>query len=278
MRYVTSCRPHFAILAASVLATGCASLGQQREAIANPPSQVVTNEPPAAGGPVADQPPFEEAGSELALGAARLVADNGRWSDVISDDPLDDAVICRGPGFGARRELLTEGGVYRSFEPRAEVRSWVFVGLALGGDGFGPALYGGGCGSPWIDHALGGYTGRLAPAVAGRDTSLLFTRSRRTLATGGASGAVGVVSGVIEQFVPRGPSGEPGRTAKPRTAQPVAAAPASAPATSGSAAPAAAAAAAPKASGQEHGNGNGSSGSASAADRSDRRIRPRGAF
>jgi hypothetical protein len=275
MRLASSFRPFVAALLVPVLATGCASLAQQREAIESPSSQVVTNEPPSSGAAVVgDQPPFEEGGSEIALGAARLVANDGRWSDVIDDDPIEYAVICRGSAFGARRGPLTDGGMYRSFEPRADVGSWVFVGLALGGDGIGPAVYGGSCGSAWIDHSLGTYTGRLAPEIAGRDTSLLFTRTRRTLAGGAGAGAAGEL---VERLLPIGSGrGEPGRTAKPRAAQPAGAAPATTPAASGSGS---AAAASPKSSAGERSGGDaGSAGANASGGSGERRVRPRGAF
>jgi hypothetical protein len=177
-------------------------------------TQVVrVDEPPTpAGGPVAEQAiPEESAGEDLANAVAHMVANDGQ--------PRDGAMLRAAPCFSrfsaVPAEPLEERGVYRSLDPFASARSWVFVGLALGSDGVSPALYAGPCGGLWMESATS-RLGRLAPEVAGRDTSLLFTRKRATLAN--QPRVTDLLGAVVDRHA-GDRTGDTGRTAKPRPAE-----------------------------------------------------------
>jgi hypothetical protein len=112
---------------------------------------------------------------------------------------------------------LAEPGVRRSFDPVESRQAWLFVGVALGGDGIVPAFFAGPCGSRWISETLGARTARLAPEVSGRDTNLTFTTARA--ARPASAGSTGVVGAVLEHLLSRPAKGEgEARAAKPRAA------------------------------------------------------------
>jgi hypothetical protein len=212
--------PRVPVLLALSVAASCASFSHPRDD-PRETQLVATDEAPGsvAGPALADQARDDSVRSDVELGAAHLVANDGQWYRTIhGGDPSLRSGLCGVASVGRGYDPLSDGGVYRSIAPRVIDGSWIFVGLALGSEGIGPMVFGNVCGEAWLVESPGSRVSGLAPGVTMRDTSLLFTTSGRTVPTSGA--IAGVVGGLVEFLTPQPSRSDIPRTAKPRDAQP----------------------------------------------------------
>ncbi len=221
---------HLPALLVTFALAGCASFPGRRES--EPPRNVVIvhDDTQGSDGPSAPlSVPDEAPQSDVLLGAARLVANDGRW-DHRDDYGLGFGWYAGGCGLGITRRgsPLDEPALPLAVTSIRPVGSWVFVGIALGGDAVMPVLYAGDCGSRAFEGGAAARIARLAPEITGRDTSILFTTARARDPR--ASVATAVLGAVLGQFSGRH-EGDTPRAAEPRTAQPRSAQPSSAPAT-----------------------------------------------
>jgi len=250
------------LIVALGLAAGCASAANPLPRIET--QSVIVSEPPAPAGPaVPEQPAAEEhAGDALLQAMTHMVSNEGTtrplaWHWV----PALRGVGCTSGYARALGDPLYEGGVYGALDPRVGLQwregLWLGVGAGIGfGDDDGePAVFALPC-----DGTVGlgletSRIARLAPEVAGRDTSHLFTTSRAAsgIGLGRSAGPADLLGTVVGSVVSHAPESAP-RTAKPR--------PAAAPAAPAASAAAPARAEAPKADPPAESSGGSRRGSA----------------
>jgi hypothetical protein len=212
--------PRFSALLALPLLASCASFSHPRDDPRDTQLVATDELQGSAGGPaLADQAHDDSVRSDVQLAAANLVANDGQWYRTVHEDapPLRTG-WCGVGTVGGGDDPLNDGGVYRSFAPRVIDGSWIFVGLALGGEGIGPMVFGDVCDEAWTGNALGSRVRGMAPGVTMQDTSLLFTTRGRAVPTSGA--IAGVVAGLAGFFAAQPARSDVPRMAKPREAPP----------------------------------------------------------
>lgn len=206
----------FLLLGLSLVA-GCAGRRLYEPNTVSGGTQLVASDEPLerVTGPLLPPQPVDSSSPDPLLAAmARMVANGGAWRPLAWRGVSGmDGRHCRRGGPVVLASPLT------TTDPRAALaegwwsRQWVHAGLTLepGAGQVGVQLRP--CGGTHATTAVASRGGLLAPAVAGRDTSVLFT-TRRANAT--AAPGAGIVEAVIEQFVsPRAADGE-SRKATPR--------------------------------------------------------------
>ena len=208
-----------AALGGALLASACATAAPWQGPAHGGSELVATKEPLSpAGDTLPRQPVLADSGEGPLLRAvSHMVANDGQvtedaWRPVVAPIPVPGG--CTGYGLGAGP--LEERGVERDLDGLLGRSTWVFVGLALGGDGVSPLLDAGSCGGGWLDAGTRSRIARLAPEVAGRDTSVLFTTRR---AEAPAHSAPGIVGRLVGYLMGQSSSDAPPRTAKPRGAE-----------------------------------------------------------
>ena len=221
-------------------AAGCASAGAPVPRIET--QSVTVTEPPASPAPtvpVAEPSvPQESAGDALLLAMTHMVANDGTtrplaWHRLPA---LRDLGCASSSARGAGGPLY-EPGVYGALDPRAGLRwrdgLWlgVGVGIGFGDDDVEPMVYAWPCSGAYTEGTATSRIARLAPEIAGRDTSHLFTRERARMGMGRSAGPADVLGTVVGAVTGRTPAESAPRTAKPRPAA-VPAATAAAPAKS----------------------------------------------
>lgn len=217
------------LLALSMLA-GCATVASIRSERQGAMNRVTVDEPPAPPGPPVPGGMIEEPTPEhdLVLAASRLVANDGQLH---RDPRLGQAWWQGGPCAPSllipAPSPLDDGGMYHSVAPRTSIGGWVAIGLDLSVDATGVLLFGGPCGRSWRDQPAGARITRLAPDVAGRDSSVLFSTSRAGMPAPAAGASV--AGGLVREMVRLVGGEPPPRTAKPRPAEAAPPAPSAAP-------------------------------------------------
>jgi hypothetical protein len=183
---------------------------------------VATDEPLARGTGAAIAPqPIDSSGPDpLRAAMSRMVASDGAvrplaWKGVGGVGGLR----CRGGSPLLQAGPLVEPDLRAASLRPGMRREWWFIGLTLDPEALWLSLDAFPCGASRSDGALASRLGRMAPEVAGRDTSVLFTTRRATREPAGA----GMVGAVIEQFIPAARKGkDANREARPRPPAPAA--------------------------------------------------------
>lgn len=175
---------------------------------------VATDEPLErnAGPSLPPQPAELSAPDPLLAAMARMVANGGEWRSLAWKDAEFVGGTRCGPSVSRVSALAPA-------DPRAALaygwwpQSWVAVGLTYGTGTRWVGPLAGRCGGAHVAAVATSQGGMLAPAVSGRDTSVLFTTRRANVSEAPGSG---LVDAIVEQFVaPRSSDGE-SRRAVPR--------------------------------------------------------------
>jgi len=212
-----TCHGTFLSLLVALAVTGCAGRRLHGHGEARGGTQLVATDEPLerATGP---QPPPQPVDSSdvhpLLAMMTHMVANDGAWR------PLAWKDVGGSGGFRCwSGRPVAVAGALAARDPRTVLaqewwsRQWVGVSLTTAASPGWAGLGHSACGDAHTTTAAASRGGLLAPAVTGRDTSVLFTTRRANASDAPGSG---VVDAVIEQFVaPRVADGE-SRKAMPR--------------------------------------------------------------